>query len=450
MRSPQQMYQERSRGSTWLRTTVLFLLGAAVTTWAPETHAEVITNGGFETGDFTGWDVELHAGNKAVGASPSDPSTFGAQVLTGDDLFRDEVQQPGVVPPAAAFFALMSTMPSLPEERPPGLEDECPTTQPVDSGADRDGDGNNELDVTTVSQTFTVPGAPAQLSFTWSLLTSESEEERGFGFHDIFLVTLTPIEPPGVPQIVLAVAAGDTSESQVTITELPFSQFDGSTYEVATDPQYRETDCAFFGRGRTPFVTSQFEIPASGTYRLTFLIGDDGPGTDAAGMDSGVLLDSVAVTEATPTATHTPAPPTATATDTPLLTPVLPTATATNTPLVTPVPRTATPSATHTAIPTKQACGLQEGEGAECVTPTTTPTTTHTPVPPTVIPSRTATATVVPATPTAIPKEGDGCSISPAHRTASGTVLLLFIPSALVVWRHRRRTEMMTRTEQRP
>lgn len=390
-----------ARGWAWLRemhrSAVSFLLVGAVITWAPATRAEIITNGGFEAGDFTGWEVELHAGNTAVNASPSDASTFGAQVLTGDDIFRDEVNQPGVVPPAATFFALLSTVPSLPEERPPGSESECPTTKAVDSGVDRDGDGNNELDVTTVSQTFTVQG-PAQLSFTWSFLTSESEDDAGTDFHDIFQVTLTPIDPRGEPLTVMARAVGDTTYS--AFTPLPLSKFDGSTYEVATDPPFRETDCAFFGSGRTPFVTSQFDIPASGTYRLTFSIGDDGPGPDAAGMDSGVLLDSVTVTVTAPTPT---------------------------------------PTGTVTATPTKRACALQEGEGAECVTPTSTPTATHTPVPPTVIPSRTATATVVPATPTAIPEEGGGCSITLPHRVQSGAMLALLVPPALVAWKRRRR-----------
>src|ERR1700683_3308162 len=54
------MVQERIETHSGTRTavvrSVLAALGAViVTAWSPLAHADLITNGGFETGDFSGW-----------------------------------------------------------------------------------------------------------------------------------------------------------------------------------------------------------------------------------------------------------------------------------------------------------------------------------------------------------------------------------------------------------
>ena len=107
-----------------------------------------VANGGFETGDLTGWSV---AGNGSV------------RVLTNGDLGS-------VVPPVGAFFALISNGPG-------------------DIGADRNSDASS-----LVSNPFNVPVGGGVLTFNWNFLTAEftgadADPER----LDYFTISLVPI-----------------------------------------------------------------------------------------------------------------------------------------------------------------------------------------------------------------------------------------------------------------
>lgn len=257
----------------------------------PKAGAAEIVNGGFETGDFTGWTVQMHSANAPGGGSMQ----VGAQVLTGNDFFQDGSVQPGITPPQGGFFALLSTMPGATEDEPDG----CPTTQSVyrTPPDDVDSDPYWEQDVTVLSQQFTVSTVMSSLEFSWSVLLGESGPNA---LHDDLQVTLTPINPPGPPIQLLGLTAGSTTFPLPYTGTFQFinpGEFDSHFYEVLTDPAGGPTDCHFSPYGRTVFRTAKFPIPGPGLWEVTFFVGDDGG--DGRG-DTGVLLDNVTVTTAQP------------------------------------------------------------------------------------------------------------------------------------------------------
>ena len=155
----------------------------------------------------------------------------GAQVLTGDDIFRDGSVQPGATPPPGRYFALISTMPE--EDEPEG----CPTTQSPFAvpPTDVDSDPYWEQDVTVLSQQFQVGVLPTVIKFSWSFLRGESGPTS---LHDDFQVILTPIAPPGAPIQVLGQTAGAAFPPPYagTFQVIGPASFDNHTYEAVTDP----------------------------------------------------------------------------------------------------------------------------------------------------------------------------------------------------------------------
>ncbi|MBI4514578.1 MAG: hypothetical protein HY699_02020 [Deltaproteobacteria bacterium] len=255
----------------------------AMAHWSPLAANEIV-NGGFETGNFSGWALQRHSANAPGGGS----MMTGGQVLTGDDFFADGSVQPGILPPGGNYFAFISSMPSIPADQPPG----CPTTQsvlrvPPDNV---DGDAFSERDVTVLRQDIVVDSVPAHVGFTWSFLRGEFGD---IALHDDFYVTLTRMSPPGPTIQVMGDTAGNDSYPIPYIGSFRFldpSLFDGHTYEVLTDPPGGPTDCHYSSFGRTSFQTSSAAIPTVGTWRLSFFFGDDG---GDARWDSGVLIDDV-------------------------------------------------------------------------------------------------------------------------------------------------------------
>jgi hypothetical protein len=49
-----------------LPTKLLIAVSVALLTTAAPARADLIVNGGFETGDFTGWSLSLHSNNTSV------------------------------------------------------------------------------------------------------------------------------------------------------------------------------------------------------------------------------------------------------------------------------------------------------------------------------------------------------------------------------------------------
>jgi hypothetical protein len=291
-------------------TSVATLLLAAVA--VSQAAAAGIVNGNFETGDFTGWNVQLHVANPPVNPAPGSVPTplpgqpyYGAQVLTSDDIFVNLVPDV-VVPPEGRFFALISSMPSgskpgVPSDEPP----DCPTTlaPTLSPPTDIDTDGFFERDVTILSQQFTVDQLPALIVFDWSYLAGENRDtaEPFTWLHDDFQAVLTPIAPAGPPTQILGVTAGNIFTPAYggdgfyrgTFVFIDPSQLDGQDYQVLTAPPGLPTDCHHSGFGRTAFQTTIVPIPSTGTWEIKFFVGDDGG--DAL-KTTGVLLDNVRVT----------------------------------------------------------------------------------------------------------------------------------------------------------
>ncbi|MCK6553720.1 hypothetical protein L6Q96_03915 [Candidatus Binatia bacterium] len=300
---------------TMLRAAALGL--AAILAAPVLVAAQGIVNGDFETGDFTGWTVLLHQATAPLDEGGGD-KMVGAQVLTGDDFFRDGAIQPGVLPPSGVFMGFISSTPGGTELPCMDIIDPqvCPITRMVQRNppTNVDSDCNDstdpdficpgpcmscpyiEFDTTSISQEFVVTQVPARLSFVWSYLNSERPDE----FHDDLHVVLTPVNPPGPDIQVLGLTAGNPNGNPFnqsytgTFEYIPFANFDTSTYEVITDPPGGPADCFYGDQGRTPFQTTVVPIPSPGVWRVTFYVGDDGG--DAC-MDSGAIIDDVRVSQ---------------------------------------------------------------------------------------------------------------------------------------------------------
>ena len=211
------------KASTALITLVLIFLLVKV----PSASAQPV-NGGFETGDLTGWTTQGNV--EALQASNFNPS---------------------ITPPEGNYFALLSTGPG-------------DSPAPIDG--DLDGDGSNDNDVTILSQTFT--SGSGSLSFKWSWLTSETEGD------DFFLVRLD----------------GNTilSGSVDGVTTSPFPDIPtDNIYYTVTSPG--PTDGTDFYEGTNGFQTYSIAISA-GTHTIEFIVAEDDAGDTY--YDSGLLVDA--------------------------------------------------------------------------------------------------------------------------------------------------------------
>ncbi|MEO6688689.1 MAG: hypothetical protein ABIS07_13565 [Dokdonella sp.] len=129
---------------------------AAALAFGGNLHAQTVTNGDFESGSLSGWTTG--GTNAAAVIRASNIATLPVGTVVP--------QPPGE--PVGNYFAILSTGP---DNR---------------GGAAQLYDGNttSDYDLATMSQTFTLPTAPAVISFDWNYPTSE--QDQGDNFDDLF------------------------------------------------------------------------------------------------------------------------------------------------------------------------------------------------------------------------------------------------------------------------
>ena len=198
----------------------------------PSTSAQPI-NLGFETGDLSGWSFQ-----------------GSVEVLQASEF------TPIITPPEGQYFVLLSTGPG--------------DLNPAPDNGDLDGDGNDDYDVTILSQGFTSDAGT--ISFSWSWLTDE-ETYTAQEYDDIFLVRLDGV-------IILS-GSVDKTPGQSPFTNIPT---DDVAYSV--DSSGGLTDQSYFGDGRSAFETFIYPI-SLGIHTIEFIVADAGDD----GVDSGLLID---------------------------------------------------------------------------------------------------------------------------------------------------------------
>lgn len=206
--------------------------------------SSTLTNGGFETGDLTGW---------TIGGSAS-----RVEVLKSTNFSSN------IEPPEGTFFALLATGPGA--------------VNPI-SVSDLDGNGANNFDTSTLNQTFTLTERSV-FSFQWCFLTEETA--RGTSFEDIFYVELNG------SRILTGSVPGAAPPSQ--FPDVP--TLDAISYVVSSSGV---TNGNQFD-GRTQFQNFSIVLDA-GIYKLSILVADDGDNT----LDSGLLIDSLKFSPPPPT-----------------------------------------------------------------------------------------------------------------------------------------------------
>lgn len=213
-----------------LRTVILFVgLMVCMGTALADT-----VNGGFETGDLSGW------------------STVGnVEVLQATNF------QPNIIPPEGDYFCLISN----------GYDE---TSAP--DGIDIDGNGDPENDTTELSQVFT--STDGQLCFYWSWLTDE--EDQYMIYDDVFAVYLDG-------NLILSGSVDKSPE----YSPFPNVSTDDVEYTVNSPGPTNES---YFGDGRSEF--QQFCVPVTaGSHELKFVVADQGNHI----FDSGLLVDDIKV-----------------------------------------------------------------------------------------------------------------------------------------------------------
>jgi len=230
-----------------LTLSVLTALLVALTTVAVPVSAQGPTNGGFETGDLTGWTVG------GLGAA--------VEVLQAANF------TPAITPPEGTCFALLANGPSQ--------------INAVD-GPDIDGNTDPDSDTATLTTTFALEGdqVPAILSFEWAFLTSEVSAV-GEEVDDFFEVRLNG------DLILSGSVPGATALSVSPYPDVP--ALDATSYTVNSPGP---TSGNVFLDGRTAFQAFNFNIANPGNYTLQFLVADQWNHI----IDSGLLVDAVMLT----------------------------------------------------------------------------------------------------------------------------------------------------------
>lgn len=212
-------------------------------------RAQLISNGGFEAGNLTGWTtggtnrVGVIA---ATGATPNIPSYEGT------------------------YFAVLSTGPG----------------SAGGAFASLDGyGGSNEDDVATLSTTFTVTAAPISIAFAYAFATSEHDQPASYD--DLFDVTLRREATPnttGVPLVRGSVLKNVSGNSPWP----DFGPYDGVQYTITGGGSVAGT---FLRGGRTGWTRACVTVDLPGTYTLQFRVADQGDEL----YDSALLVDAVEV-----------------------------------------------------------------------------------------------------------------------------------------------------------
>ena len=233
----------------WLLPFIILLVIPLKSVWAD------ITNGGFETGDLSGWNTQ---GN--------------VEVLQSSNFI------PVPIPvPEGNYFVLISNGPE---------DTSAPDGTPY---ADADGDGQTDLDVTVLSQTFSVD-TPGKLCFDWSWLTAEEDPVKSPSYQDdIFYVVLDG-------QIILSGSVDKPPLGGGADGSSPF-------LDVPTDENYYivssagPTNGSNFAFGRSEFSTFCIDI-SDGSHTIQFIVADQGIYNSIPSpiFDSGLIIDKVSFT----------------------------------------------------------------------------------------------------------------------------------------------------------
>jgi len=219
--------KKAKNASMILLTLVLIFLLVEV----PSASAQPV-NGGFETGDLTGWTTQGNV--EALQASNFNPQ---------------------IPPPEGGYFTLISTGPG---------------DSPAPNNGDLDGDGASDNDVTVLSLTFT--SGAGGLSFEWSWLTGE--EDGATEVDDFFLVRLDGTT------ILSGSVAGNPSGG----SPFPGVEDDDAVYSLTSSGP---TSGSNFNDGKSSFATFS-TLVWEGTHTIEFIVADAGD-TD---VDSGLLVDA--------------------------------------------------------------------------------------------------------------------------------------------------------------
>ncbi|MGD0353800.1 MAG: CARDB domain-containing protein [Dehalococcoidia bacterium] len=201
--------------------------------------ADPIVNGGFETGDLSGWTVA------GLGAN--------VEALSADSF------EPEIAAPEGRYFALLST----------GHGEVS-----LALGPDLDGNTFPDNDTAALWQTFTLlPNqVPATLSFRWNFLSAEVG-----GHDDFFMVNLNGSK-------ILTGSVPDAPNYQSPFPDVP--PLDEINYTVIS---YGLTDGSAFDGGACGFIVFSYTIVAPGNYTLEFTVADQ----EDRFFDSGLLIDAV-------------------------------------------------------------------------------------------------------------------------------------------------------------
>jgi hypothetical protein len=204
---------------------------------APGFAVAQLANGGFETGNLSGWTVG---------------GTGRVEALQAGNL------TPSITPPEGSWFALLSN------------------GRGIIGGAvgDLDGNGTSDYDAARLSVSITVASAPTALSFSWAMLTSEGDQPAQYD--DFFKVTLgaTLVEARSVYK------PGGISP----YTDSP--PYNGTSTTVSSPGP---TNTSLFAQGTSGFQETCWVINTPGVYTLEFLVADQSDGD----YDTGLLIDDV-------------------------------------------------------------------------------------------------------------------------------------------------------------
>ncbi len=222
----------------------ILLLALSSPSWG-----QLITNGGFESGNLSGWTT---GGTNRVGVIAATGAT------------------PNIAPYEGAYFAVLSTGPG----------NAGGTATSLDGFG-----GNNEFDVATLSTSFTVAVAPITIAFAYAFATSEHDQAANYD--DLFDVTLRREATPnttGVPLArgsVLKVVSGNSPWPD-------FGPYDGVQYTIIGGGSIANT---VLRGGRTAWTRVCITIDLPGNYTLQFRVADQGD----ASFDSALFVDAVEV-----------------------------------------------------------------------------------------------------------------------------------------------------------